>query len=75
MSTAFAAAVRERAQMAWQALRAARQDGDTHAVLVAEAEWEDVRRLADAHAVPIEATIEAAACEAGGAGPAGEDVA
>ncbi|MDX3103456.1 hypothetical protein ACIBO5_51355 [Nonomuraea angiospora] len=75
MSTAFAAAVRERAQMAWQALQAARQERDAHAVLVAEAEWEDVRRLADAHAVSIEATIEAAAAEAGGAGPAGKDAA
>ncbi|MET9251894.1 hypothetical protein [Nonomuraea sp. NPDC003709] len=75
MSTAFAAAVRERAQVAWQALRVARQDGDTHAVLVAEAEWEDVRRLADAHAVSIEAAIEAATAEARGAGPAGEDMA
>ncbi|MEV1177410.1 hypothetical protein [Nonomuraea sp. NPDC049784] len=75
MSTAFAAAVRERAQVAWQALRAARRDGDAHAVLVAEGEWEDVRRLAAAHAVSIEGTIEAAVPEAGGAGPAGEDVA
>ncbi|MEQ4721820.1 hypothetical protein [Nonomuraea sp. B19D2] len=75
MSTAFAAAIRERAQVALQALRAARQDGDAHAVLVAEGEWEDVRRLADAHAVSIQGAVEAVVAEAGGAGPAGEDVA
>ncbi|GAA3683881.1 hypothetical protein GCM10022224_055610 [Nonomuraea antimicrobica] len=54
MSTVFAAAVRERAGLAWQALQAARDADDAHAMLVAEAEWEDAWRLAQAHGVPIE---------------------
>ncbi|MFI7708712.1 hypothetical protein [Nonomuraea sp. NPDC049480] len=54
MSTVFAAAVRERAGLAWQALQAARDDDDAHAVLVAEAEWEDAWRLAQAHGIAIE---------------------
>ncbi|MFI6793067.1 hypothetical protein ACIBG4_37645 [Nonomuraea sp. NPDC050383] len=77
MSTGLAAAVRERARLAGQALRAARQGGDAHAVLVAEGEWEDVRRLAEAHAVSLDSVEEAldaaAPVEAGGTGPAGGD--
>ncbi|WP_062348032.1 hypothetical protein [Herbidospora yilanensis] len=53
MSTAFAAAIRERAQRARQALLAARGNGDAHAVLLAEEEWDDVRRLAQAHSLPL----------------------
>lgn len=65
MSTEFAAAVRERAGLAWQALQAARGDGDTHAVLVAEAEWEDAWRLARVHGVAIEAHQPGTEGEAG----------
>ncbi|GAA3250632.1 hypothetical protein [Nonomuraea helvata] len=54
MSTVFAAAVRERAGLAWRALQAARDADDAHAVLVAEAEWEDAQRLAQAHGIAIE---------------------
>ncbi|MDP4510490.1 hypothetical protein [Nonomuraea turcica] len=54
MSTVFAAAVRERAGQAWQELQAARDADDAHAVLVAEAEWEDARRLAQAYGIVID---------------------
>ncbi|MEV0233940.1 hypothetical protein [Nonomuraea sp. NPDC050786] len=54
MSTAFAAAVRERVRLAWQALQAARHDDDVvYAGLVPEDEWEDARRLTRAHGVHI----------------------
>ncbi|GLX99539.1 hypothetical protein Hesp01_74890 [Herbidospora sp. NBRC 101105] len=51
VSTAVAAAIRARAGVAPQALRAAYRNGDAHAVLLAEEEWDDVRRLARAHSV------------------------
>ncbi|WP_327589613.1 hypothetical protein OHA25_23335 [Nonomuraea sp. NBC_00507] len=54
MSTVFAAAVRERAGQAWQELQAARDADDAHAGLVAEAEWEDARRLAQAYGIAID---------------------
>ncbi|GGS67204.1 hypothetical protein ACIBIZ_19940 [Nonomuraea spiralis] len=54
MSTAFAATIRDRAYAAWQALQAARRDDDHYATLLAEGEWEDLRRLAHAHGVDIE---------------------
>ncbi|MDF5753378.1 hypothetical protein [Spongiactinospora sp. TRM90649] len=77
MSTAFAATVRERAWQAAQALRAARQGDDADAVLVAEGEWEDVRRLAAAHGVDIRTAAqvvseEASPSEIRDTGPAGE---
>jgi hypothetical protein len=50
----FAAAVRERARAAWQALQEARLGDDVHAVLEAEAEWDDARRLAETHGVRLE---------------------
>ncbi|WP_212735097.1 hypothetical protein [Herbidospora galbida] len=53
MTTAVAATIRERARAARQALRAAHRSGDAHAVLVAEEEWEDLRRLARAHSVVL----------------------
>ncbi|MFI6735348.1 hypothetical protein ACIBI9_20680 [Nonomuraea sp. NPDC050451] len=54
MSTVFAAAVRERVGLAWQALQAARDADDAHALLVAEDEWEDACRLAQAHGIAVE---------------------
>ncbi|SDL26860.1 hypothetical protein [Nonomuraea jiangxiensis] len=50
---AFAAAVRERAGQAWRALQAARDNDDVHATLVAEHEWEDIRRVARVHGVSL----------------------
>ncbi|GAA3140061.1 hypothetical protein [Nonomuraea roseoviolacea] len=58
MVTALAAAIRERARLAWQEVQACRQGDDAHALMVAEAEWEDAQRLARVHAVPIEAGCE-----------------
>ncbi|MFF4411731.1 hypothetical protein ACFYY8_04320 [Streptosporangium sp. NPDC001559] len=54
MSTAFAAAIRERARQAWQALQQAREDDDVHAGLAAKNEWADVRRLAREHGVSLD---------------------
>ncbi|HEX4812864.1 MAG TPA: hypothetical protein VFV66_08950 [Nonomuraea sp.] len=65
MSTAFAAAVRERACQAWQALQAAHRDGDVYGGLLAEDEWHDVRRLARTHGVSLTADRPC--------GPAGEE--
>jgi hypothetical protein len=61
VSAVFAAA--ERAGLAWQALQAARDADDAHALLLAEAEWEDDRRLAQAYGIAI---------GQGGPGPQGE---
>ncbi|MEV4090837.1 hypothetical protein ACFY19_08680 [Streptosporangium saharense] len=54
MSTAFTAAVRERARQAWRALQEAREDDDAHAGLAARNEWEDVQRLAREHGVSLD---------------------
>lgn len=53
LSGAFAAAVRERARLAWAALQAAHRDHDPDLAIVAEAEWEDVSRVARAHGVDL----------------------
>ncbi|NUW41251.1 hypothetical protein [Nonomuraea rhodomycinica] len=67
MGTALAAAVRERARLAWQEVQAARRGDDAHARLVAEAEWEDVQRLARAHAVAVELPSIEGSAQAGAA--------
>ncbi|GAA4562965.1 hypothetical protein [Planotetraspora kaengkrachanensis] len=53
MSGPFAAAIRERALLAWAALEEARREEDVEGLIVAEGEWEDVVRLARAHGVQI----------------------
>ncbi len=53
MSGSFAAALRQRAQLARTALEAAHHDDDANALIAAEGEWDDIVRLAHAHSVPI----------------------
>ncbi|WP_329083653.1 MULTISPECIES: hypothetical protein [unclassified Streptosporangium] len=53
MSGSFATAVRERARRAVAALEAARHGDDADELILAEAEWEHVTRLARMHGVPI----------------------
>jgi len=53
VSGPFAAAIRERARSAREALERARRDHDVDELLVAEGEWDDVVRLARAHGVQI----------------------
>lgn len=52
MSGSFAAAVRERGRRAAAALEAARRGDDVDALMLAEAEWDHVARLARTHGVP-----------------------
>ncbi|WP_433511319.1 hypothetical protein ACQP2T_46980 [Nonomuraea sp. CA-143628] len=54
VGTVFAAAVRERVGLSWQALEAAHDADDAHPLLVDEAEWEDIRRLSQACGIAIE---------------------
>lgn len=54
MSTAVAAAIRERARSVWGSLQAARQDNDAHGTLLAADEWDEVTRLARAHGVNLD---------------------
>ncbi|MEV3987244.1 hypothetical protein [Nonomuraea sp. NPDC049758] len=46
--------MRERVDRAWPALHAALDDDDAHALLVAEAEWEDAWRLAQSYGIAVE---------------------
>lgn len=61
MNGSFATTVRERARRAAAVLEAARHGDDADELMLAEAEWEHVTRLARTHGVPI------------GAGEAGPD--
>ena len=55
VSGSFAAAVRQRLRLADAALRAARAEDDVDALMLAEAEWEDVTHLARSHGVRVDA--------------------
>lgn len=53
MSGPFAAAIRERARQAHAALETARAEDDPEALIVAEGEWDDVRRVAREHDIEL----------------------
>ncbi|TDD45868.1 hypothetical protein E1286_22725 [Nonomuraea terrae] len=53
MTTAVAAAIRERARSVWRSLEEARRDNDAHAMLLAADDWDEVQRLARAHGVNL----------------------
>lgn len=54
MSGSFAHAVKERARRAASALESARLGDDVDVLMLAEAEWEHVTRLARTHGVSID---------------------
>ncbi|SDK37039.1 hypothetical protein SAMN05421874_107107 [Nonomuraea maritima] len=54
MSESFSAAVRERVHQAHAALEAARLGDDADERMRAEAAWEDARRFAQRHGVPLD---------------------
>jgi len=55
VSGSFAATVRQRLRLADAALQAARAEDDVDALMLAEAEWEDVTHLARSHGVRLDA--------------------
>jgi hypothetical protein len=64
VSGSFAAAVRQRLRLADAALQAARAEDDVDALMLAEAEWEDVTHLARSHGVRLDA--DTGATDSGG---------
>ncbi|MEV1248758.1 hypothetical protein ACIBO2_57070 [Nonomuraea sp. NPDC050022] len=64
VSGSFAAAVRQRLRLADAALQAARAEDDVDALMLAEAEWEDVTHLARSHGMRLDA--DAGTTDSGG---------